>query len=175
MPRKIEVVDYNPDWAFRFALEKRGLQQLLGSLAIRIEHIGSTSVPGLCAKPVLDIAIEVSDLTVLDSRREQFVKLGYLPKGENGIEGRRYFQKGGDQRSHHIHAFLSGNEHLLNHLVFKAYLIAHPDIALQYGDVKKNAASHCDHDSRVYMAMKNTFIQTHLELARLWYKTQTDK
>lgn len=167
--RKIEVLDYDPNWTIKFNVEKALLNQAIGSVALKIEHIGSTSVTGLAAKPIIDILIEVSSLESLDDSSEKLEAIGYQIKGENGIEGRCYFQKGGDERTHHVHAFLSGDINLIRHRAFKEYLIAHPDISKAYGDIKKQAAASCNNDSLLYMALKNEFIQEHQRLAVDWY------
>ena len=167
--RKIEVVAYNPDWAKMFIDEKTALGALLENIAVSIEHIGSTSVDGLCAKPIIDMLVEVASLKALDDKSKALEAIGYEVKGENGIVGRRYFQKGGDDRTHHLHAFLSGDENLLRHRAFKDYLIAHPDIALEYAAIKQQAAQGCNNDSRMYMSLKNDFIEKHERLAVMWY------
>ena len=163
--RKIEVVEYDCQWALHFEAEKVLLQSILPEGMIRIDHIGSTSVPGLMAKPIIDIMIEVTDITLLDNKEPEFVKLGYQARGENGIAGRRYFQKGGDQRTHHIHAFQQGSEHLLRHRAFKHYLTNNPLVAKQYAKVKMQAAQNCHHDNERYMSLKDPFIEVHEKLA----------
>ncbi|MCJ8295229.1 MAG: GrpB family protein [Colwellia sp.] len=167
--RVIEVVDYDPNWKIIFETEKIALTKAIGSNTVKIDHIGSTSVIGLSAKPVVDILIEVSNLEELDAAHENIYALGYTIKGENGISGRRYFQKGGNQRSHHVHAFQSSDLHLHRHRAFKEYLIAHPTIASEYGFIKKEAVSKSDNDINAYMALKNDFIQKYEKLALEWF------
>lgn len=167
--RIIEVVDYDPSWKKTFETERVMLHQAIGSNAVKIEHIGSTSVVGLAAKPVIDILIEVNSLDELDVAHKNIEALGYLVKGENGITGRRYFQKGGNQRSHHVHAFQTNDLHICRHIAFKEYLIAHPKIALEYSDIKKAAAANSNNNINVYMALKNDFIQRHEKIAVEWF------
>jgi GrpB-like predicted nucleotidyltransferase (UPF0157 family) len=167
--RKIEVLNYDPDWAIDFDIEQALLNEAIGPVALNIEHIGSTSVNGLVAKPIIDIMIEVSNLKSLDKSSEKLASIGYEIKGENGIEGRRYFQKGGNQRTHHVHAFLTGDKNLKRHIAFREYLIAHPEISEEYGAIKKQAANSCENNSVLYMSMKNEFIQKHEPLAVRWY------
>lgn len=167
--RIIEVVEYQLGWAADFDSEKLALQRTLGSCALSIEHIGSTAVVGLAAKPVIDILIEVSSLAALDANQGAMELLGYIAKGENGIAGRRYYQKGGKCRTHHIHAFELGDENLIRHRAFRDYLIAHPEIAAEYGDLKKAAALQCKNDSVLYANLKNSFIQKHETLALSWH------
>ncbi len=167
--RVIEVVDYDPNWKNIFEIEKIALTKAIGNNAVKIDHIGSTSVIGLAAKPIVDILIEVSNLEELDAEDIKLNALGYTIKGEHGISGRRYFQKGGNQRSHHVHAFQSRDLHLHRHKAFKAYLIAHPIIAWEYGSIKSEAVSKSDNDINVYMALKNSFIKKHEKLALEWF------
>jgi GrpB-like predicted nucleotidyltransferase (UPF0157 family) len=168
--RQIEVLAYNPVWAERFEQERVKLCKAISDNAVAIEHIGSTSVVGLAAKPIVDILIEVRDLEKLDQQQSNIEGLGYVAKGENTIVGRRYFQKGGIQRSHHIHAFQTGNLHLKEHRAFRDYLSAHSQIANSYAQIKKYAASECGHDIERYMQLKNDFITHHMKLALAWHK-----
>jgi GrpB-like predicted nucleotidyltransferase (UPF0157 family) len=170
--RFIQVVDYDPNWNKTFEIEKALLTKAIANNAVKIEHIGSTSVIGLAAKPVIDILIEVVNLNQLDLSNDKIEALGYIIKGENGISGRRYFQKGGNQRSHHVHVYQTNDLHLHRHRAFKAYLIAHSSIAFQYGSLKKEAVSISDNNINVYMALKNNFIQKHEELALKWLATK---
>ncbi len=167
--RNIEVVDYDPNWKNIFEIEKIVLAKAIGSNAVKIDHIGSTSVMGLAAKPIVDILIEVANLEELDAVDKNFIALGYAIMGENGISGRRYFQKGGIQPSFHVHVFQSNDSHLHRHRAFKAYLIAHSVIASEYGSIKKEAALNSGNDINVYMALKNDFIQQHEKLALEWF------
>lgn len=170
--RKIEVVAYDPVWVSKFDSEQSLLKQALGHIAIKVEHIGSTAVPGLSAKPVIDILVEVPDLSKLESRSRQLESIGYVVMGENGIAGRRYFQKGGDNRSHHVHAFEAGDTHLMRHRAFRDYLIENADVSIEYGMLKKEAALACGNDINVYMSLKNSFIAHHEALAVEWYERQ---
>ncbi|MCE9687632.1 GrpB family protein [Shewanella sp. AS16] len=167
--RIIEVVEHDPEWASRFEQEKQLLQAAIGDCALKIEHIGSTAVRGLAAKPVIDILIEVANLEELDRHQGAIGSLGYVARGENGIEGRRYFQKGGEQRSHHLHAFRRGDAHLMRHRAFRDYLMAHPDVAQAYGTIKRVAAIECKNDMTAYMQHKNRFIQYHQQQAIACY------
>ena len=148
------------------------LQPIVGDNLIALEHIGSTSVPGLAAKPIIDILLEVKSLPKLDLLSDAMVEVGFFPKGENGISGRRYFQKGGNQRSHHLHAFESSHPALNEHRAFREYLVAHNDIANQYAKVKRNAAALSKHNAELYMAFKHDFIQHHIKNALHWYRSQ---
>ena len=167
--RKIEVIEYDASWPEKFRVEKAALQATLGDIAIAIEHIGSTAVINLPAKPVIDILIEVQDIESLDNKTARFNDLNYDVKGEHGIAGRRFYSKGGNHRSHHIHAFETGSHGLFRHRAFRDYLVAHPEIAQDYGTIKKHAALHCRHDNDTYIALKNSFIVEHEKRATQWY------
>ncbi|MBN3169393.1 GrpB family protein [Pectobacterium brasiliense] len=163
--RTIAVVDYDPLWATNYATAARELTQALGEVAVNVYHIGSTAVPGLPAKPVIDILLEVVSLSALDKFDHVMVDLGYHPRGENGIAGRRYYTKGGDARTHHLHAFVVGDESIQRHLAFRDYLRANPAVCAEYAAIKRAAALACDNDAAVYSQLKNDFIATHEALA----------
>ncbi|GLP95603.1 GrpB family protein [Paraferrimonas sedimenticola] len=167
--REVKVVDYNSQWPAMFEAERDLLLNRLGQLIHRVHHIGSTSVPGLRAKPVIDIMLEVESLQSLDAHQSEFESLGYEGLGENGISRRRYFQKGGDDRTHQIHAFPIADEHVTRHLAFRDYLIAHPDVKLAYQELKQRVAAQCDNDIERYCDGKDSFIQEHEAKALLWY------
>ena len=105
MPQHIVVVDYDPLWPLLFRKEADAISRILGDNLVLIHHIGSTSVPFLAAKPIIDIMPVVKDLSGVDAVSEEFVKLGYEYLGEFGIKGRRYLRKGGQERTHQIHIF----------------------------------------------------------------------
>jgi GrpB-like predicted nucleotidyltransferase (UPF0157 family) len=167
--RKIIVVNYQESWPTDFKSERTNIDSALDSEnLIAIHHIGSTSVPGLCAKPIIDILLEVKSLEKLDTDSPNMEALGYLAKGEFGIAGRRYFQKGGIQRTHQVHAFEQGSPEALRHLAFRDYLLAFPLIKDEYGNLKKQGAAMCNNDIEKYIAYKNGFIQHHEKKAIAW-------
>ncbi len=90
--------------------------------------------------------------------------MGFIAKGENGIAGRRYFQKGGIKRSHHLHIFERGNQHAINHLRFRNYLRSNEQAVLEYSAIKKQAALACDNDPVIYMQLKGSFISQTLSI-----------
>lgn len=121
--RKVTLVAYDEQWPDLFETESSMLQITIGKVISRIHHIGSTSVPGLAAKPVIDILMEVVSLNELDNLNAAMERAGYTARGENGIQNRRYFTKGEDQRSHQVHAFALGDAQIVKHLAFRDYLI----------------------------------------------------
>ncbi len=163
--RKIEVKDYDPSWPAQFEAEKELLADTLKETAAAIHHIGSTSGKDPAAKPIIDILIEVTDLESLDMLNADMERIGYNPKGEFGIPGRRYFQKGGDNRTHQVHAFASGDPGLKRHLAFRDYLRSNPDIAEEYGNLKKQIAKTCNNDIGKYCDGKDAFVKHHEAVA----------
>src|ERR1700723_1322421 len=101
----IEIVPYNPKWELEFKVEKSLLKNVFNDNLIKIYHIGSTSIPGMAAKPIIDIMPVVKSLEKVDSCNKAMEKLCYVPMGEYGIVGRRYFRKGAQKRTHNVHVF----------------------------------------------------------------------
>ncbi|MFS1525429.1 GrpB family protein [Microbulbifer sp. 2304DJ12-6] len=167
--RVIEVVEYQASWPSEFDREKELILDTIGSLSPEVHHIGSTSVTGLSAKPIIDILVEVDDLDELDSFNDALAKIGYTAKGENEIAERRYFEKGGDFRSHHMHAFLRSSENSRRHIAFRDYLQQDNIIAQEYAILKKSVAHSCNHDNDKYCNGKNKFIQYHEKQAIEWH------
>ncbi|URQ60020.1 GrpB family protein [Pantoea alhagi] len=163
--RTIIVVPYDDKWPEMFEAESLLIKTLLGGVAKSIHHIGSTSVPGLSAKPVIDILLEVSDINELDTYNSAMTRAGYVARGENGISGRRYFIKGGDQRSHQVHAFAVGDMQVVRHLAFRDYLRKNRVIAGESAEIKLSAALLSKNDVHRYSALKANFIEHHLRLA----------
>ena len=120
-----------------FVEEAEKLNLIFEIEIVDIYHIGSTSIPGLKAKPIIDIMPVVKDINLVDTYNEEMKNIGYEPKGENGIPGRRYFQKGGDSRSHHVHIYQLGSYEIKRHLAFRDYLRKHLDVKTSYGELKR--------------------------------------
>lgn len=158
--RTLELLRYDPKWVDLFHAEEVLLCSDLGDVVVRVHHMGSTSVMGLMAKPIIDILMEVTMLEVLDARGAGLLAQGYTPKGEFGIPGRRFFVKGGENPTHHVHAFVEGDTNIARHLAFRDHLRANPDAARQYQEVKQRALAACDNDIDKYCELKNDFIQS---------------
>jgi GrpB-like predicted nucleotidyltransferase (UPF0157 family) len=166
--QKVEVIDYQESWAAKYNAEAATLMRSIGFLSPDIHHIGSTSVCGLSAKPIIDILLEVDDIGCLDDNVKNLGAIGYHGLGENGIPGRRYFEKGGYYRTHQIHAFKRGSPGVIRHLAFRDYLCCHPQVADEYAALKKKVAKNCDNDIERYCDGKSEFIQKHEVLAIDW-------
>lgn len=132
------VVPHDPAWAVAFQIEAQAIARAMPDIILAIHHIGSTSVPCLAAKPIIDILAEVSALNALDAASAPLEALGYEVMGAFGIEGRRYFRKTdpSGRRTHHLHAFERSSPHLVRHLAFRDYLRRHPEKAAAYGALK---------------------------------------
>jgi GrpB-like predicted nucleotidyltransferase (UPF0157 family) len=168
--RRVEVVCYTDEWGQMFEEESEKIKAIFGDLILNIHHIGSTSIPGMRAKPIIDIMPVVSDIHQVDDFNEKMANLGYEARGENGIPGRRYFQKGGDHRTHHVHIYESGNPEIAKHLAFRDYLIAHPEDAEKYGALKQALAEQFPTDIESYIKGKDAFIKDTIRKAQLWAK-----
>lgn len=167
--RKVEVVPYNPQWPDIYQAEIARLVRAIGEQVVAFHHIGSTSVPGLSAKPTIDILAEVRDLSALDACNEAMQALGYTPKGENGIEGRRYFNKiAGEVHIFHLHAFPTGHPGISAHLLFRDYLRTHPGVAGEYAELKQSLAEKYPLDAPAYTAAKADFITSVMQKAAAW-------
>jgi GrpB-like predicted nucleotidyltransferase (UPF0157 family) len=170
--RKVEVVPYNERWSELFEQEAAKLKLIYGDETLHIHHIGSTSVPGLYAKPIIDIMIVVKDIQKVDAFNPQMEFLGYRPRGENGIPHRRYFNKGDDDRTHHIHIFQFGCEHIIRHLAFRDYLIAYPEEANTYSDLKIRLAKKFPTNISGYIDGKDSLAKELERRAVQWYSQQ---
>lgn len=142
-----------------YAKEAKKLWGVFGNLANTIEHIGSTAIPGIKAKPIIDILIVVSDLSAVDALNDSMKAIGYEPMFEYGIPNRRFFLKGKINRTHHVHVFEQGHDAIENHLMFRNYLINHPEEAKNYSELKASLAKKYPHDIDQYMEGKNDFIK----------------
>lgn len=137
-----------------------------------IHHIGSTAIPNIYAKPIIDILVEAKNLTQVDTRNAAMATLGYEAMGEFGIAGRRYFRKhdAAGVRTHHVHVFEQGSPESDRHLAFRDYLIAHPDEAHQYSQLKRSLANQYPDDRESYMDGKDSFIKEKERQALEWCK-----
>jgi GrpB-like predicted nucleotidyltransferase (UPF0157 family) len=168
--RKVEVVPFHDNWSVMFEEEARKVHNVFGNEIVAIYHIGSTSIPGMYAKPIIDILVEVKDIESVDNYNEQMSALGYLALGEHGIFGRRFFRKGEVERTHHVHVFETGSKHITRHLAFKEYMIAHPEEAKAYSELKQKLSKQFPTDIKSYMEGKAPFIkETERKAVQWWY------
>ncbi len=172
MARRIEVVPHDPNWADLYREEAGKLAAIFGEAAVGIHHVGSTAVPGLNAKPVIDVLVEVDDLEKVEGFNGPMIELGYESKGEHGIPKRRYFSKDtAGVRTHHVHVFQSGHLDIQRMLNFRDYLSAHPDDVRAYQRLKEALAKKFPEDIVSYTEGKSEFIRGIDQKAKAWRET----
>jgi GrpB-like predicted nucleotidyltransferase (UPF0157 family) len=172
--RKVEVVPHDPRWRDAFEAEAKQVAAALGGNVVAVHHIGSTAIPGIYAKPIVDLLVEVRDVTEVDGRSSAMESLGYEVMGEYGIPGRRYFRKDTPEgvRTHHIHAFEAGSSEVERHLAFRDYMIAHPGDAHRYSELKRRLAEEHPQSPGGYMDGKEGFIKEMNRRAARWRASQ---
>ncbi|MDP1881010.1 MAG: GNAT family N-acetyltransferase [Parachlamydiaceae bacterium] len=158
MKKNIEVFPYNPQWPEMYASEAELLKQALSNNCIIIHHIGSTSVPGLSAKPIIDILLVVRNIQEVDDATKAMESLGYEVKGEYGIAFRRYFQKGKDVRTHNVHVYQENDPEISRYLKFRDWMRSHPDDAENYAKLKEGLAAKFPEDILQYCNGKDAFV-----------------
>jgi GrpB-like predicted nucleotidyltransferase (UPF0157 family) len=156
------LVDYQPGWPRHYRAAAAELATVLARATASIDHIGSTAVPGLCAKPVIDILLGVGNLALVTERIGALEKLGYRyrPQYEDTLPQRRYFVRAADDWPRiHLHAWVYGSVEWARHLAFRDALRSQPGLAREYAELKRKlAALHAD-DKAAYTAAKAPFIQ----------------
>lgn len=167
MSRKIVVEKYNENWPIEFEKLKKKFEKALNELDYRIEHVGSTSVPGLAAKPILDIDIIVKNKETMERVIERIESIGYKHQGDWGVPGREVFKyKEGfdveDEMEHHLYACIDGIDSLKNHLNLKKYLSSNPEAVKEYGELKKKLAKKYPEDIDSYVDGKTDLIVSFL-------------
>lgn len=169
---KVELAPHSPAWAALAQSEGERLKTAVGDTLIVVHHIGSTSIPGILAKPVVDLLPLVRDLAALDAREDAVRALGYDWRGEFGLVGRRYCKKDDPatgKRLFNIHFYQSDNPEVTRHLAFRDYLRAHPKIAKDYEAEKVRAAALQPDDVLLYNDEKNDWIKRVEKDALSWY------
>jgi GrpB-like predicted nucleotidyltransferase (UPF0157 family) len=167
--RQVELVAHNPEWSKLADQESKRILAGLSFPVVDIYHIGSTSVPGIKAKPILDFVLEVVNLDDVIRNLTSFENLGYNSKGEFGIPGRQFFSRDtNSERTHHLHVFQKGHADIQRHLVFRDYLRANPDAAREYEKLKEELARQFPKASGSYTEAKSDFIDSMDEVARYW-------
>jgi len=177
MSRVIEVVDYDPVWIEAFESEAAILNTVFGQRIIEVHHIGSTAVPGLDAKPIIDILVVLNHTDDINSFDCAMEDIGYRVRGEcldapvPGIQGRFYFtRQTNGVRSHHVHVCAKGHLEIIDKLAFRDYLRTHNKKAAAYGELKRRLAGQFRFDNIGYMHAKDRFVKATLLEARRWYE-----
>ena len=160
MKRYIIVVPYDENWKRHFESIRNEIQEALGEIALRIEHVGSTSVPGLSAKPIIDIDVVVHDDSVSDAIAA-LETVGYHHEGNLGIPGREAFGYEGKEhlQQHHLYVCPESSDELKRHIAFRDYLRTHPEAVSEYSRIKQEAAELFPNDIDRYIQYKSPFIE----------------
>jgi GrpB-like predicted nucleotidyltransferase (UPF0157 family) len=166
VPNHVHLTEYNKDWPCQFRDERELLARIFGAQALAIEHIGSTSVPGLAAKPTVDIAVAVPSLDIVPEVVPSLEQLDYEYLGEYGLPGRHFFRKPvveeEDKPSFHLHVALKGSNHMTAWLTFRDLLSRDLRVRDEYLDLKRDLAARFHHDRPSYTAAKSEFIEAHV-------------
>jgi len=168
----VELVPHSPAWAGMAAAESVRLKQALGDVLILVHHIGSTSIPDIMAKPIVDMIPIVTSVEALDAHEDTIRGLGYRWYGEFGLPGRRYCSltdPATGKRKFQLHCYAQGAPEVPRHLAFRDYLRAHPGIAKEYEAEKVRAASVRSDDVLAYNDEKNDWIKRVEKDALEWY------
>ena len=173
MSRPVVIAAYDPDWP-RMAAERADQLRVLGPVLLTVHHIGSTSVPGLAAKPVIDLIPVVTTLPELDREQPKVETLGYLWRGELGIAGRRYCSLDDENGSRRVqlHFFAADSPEIERHVAFRDYLRTHPESARAYEIEKRRASELHPNDTLAYTDEKDAWIRVTEKRALAWYQAQ---
>jgi GrpB-like predicted nucleotidyltransferase (UPF0157 family) len=168
----IEVAAYDPAWPTRFTELGRELRAGLGAVALRIDHIGSTSVPGLAAKPIIDIQVSVAEFEPLAAYRLPLEQLGFVYRAGNPERTKRYFREPPGRPRTHVQVRRAGSFSEQWALLFRDYLRAHPQVSAEYEVVKRRLAGRYRDDRRGYAAAKEPFSWAIIRRADGWAQAQ---
>jgi GrpB-like predicted nucleotidyltransferase (UPF0157 family) len=155
----VRIVPYNPDWHMNFQTERDLLRNALGSKVLEIRHIGSTAIPGMPAKPIIDIIAAVRILAEVTDFVDPLVRIGYEDRGDGGVVGRRYFVKGTEAaRTHHLNFYEMNSSGWSTHILFCEYLKSHKEVAEEYAELKEKLAKEFPTDRASYTSGKERFV-----------------
>lgn len=160
----VKLEPHSEQWHQLFAEEKARLFQAVGDYVTAIEHVGSTAICGISAKPIIDIAVSVENFADGEKCVDPLEEIGYEYRGEHGIAKRFYFVKG-EPRTHHLHIVLAGSDFWRSHLLFRDYLRENPAAAEEYKDLKLKLAREYSNDRDAYLRGKSDFIENILNAA----------
>jgi GrpB-like predicted nucleotidyltransferase (UPF0157 family) len=157
----VVVVNYDKRWKQWFEGLRERIGSALGDVALRIEHVGSTSIEGLSAKPIIDIDVVIKDRSMLDKVIEALEKIGYRHEGDQGIPGREAFKYEDKEHlmKHHLYVCAEDANELKRHMAFRDYLRNHPEAVKEYSRVKTEGAKLYPEDIDSYIEYKAPFIE----------------
>lgn len=164
---RVRVVSYDPAWKEFFESERAILLSQFPGDVLEVSHGGSTSVPGMAAKPIIDMFAVVPNLINAEQLRKPLESLGYHYRGEEGVPGRILYAKGaGEIRTHHLNLVEKTNDQWRNHISLREYYIRHPDVAQEYVQLKEKLAQMFPDDRSAYGKGKKDFVRSVLERAQ---------
>lgn len=159
-PTEVRLQPYDSKWQVSFLKEREVLHEVFSDHQVIIEHVGSTAIPGLDAKPIIDIVVALEDLNDGQLYIEKLEQLNYIYKGHMGESNRYFFSKGNDEiRTHHLHVVEYGDQNWLNLTQFRDYLLEHEEVKLTYCRLKKMLAEKYPNNRLQYTLEKSTFIE----------------
>lgn len=161
---------YDPEWPVLFRKLGEHLRHELGDVAIRIDHIGSTAIPGIVAKPIIDVQISVVALDPIDSFRPNIERCGFLWRADNTDLTKRYFRERPGERRTHIHVRRHGSFSEQFALLFRDYMRCHPDRVREYADLKQRLLPLLELDREAYTNAKSPFTWQTIQIADEWAK-----
>ena len=164
----IVVVDYDPAWPDLFATLRVPVAAALGDVAVAIEHVGSTAVPGLAAKPIIDLDVAIRTETRLPEAIERLACLGYAYEGDTGIPGRAAFAWPPRAVRHHLYVCILDSAEYRRHLLFRDYLRAQPDVTAAYAALKRQLAARYRMQRDAYTEAKEPFVRAAMSRAEEW-------
>ena len=167
----VRIVDHDPTWSVRAEEELRRLARALGALAARLDHVGSTAVPGLAAKPILDLQVSVTATAPVGAYAGPLANLGYLFVPEPASSDYHFFAKPPERpRSHHLHVCAAGSEHERRHLAVRDFLRAHDDEAARYASLKRELVARHPQDRLAYIDGKAAYMAALEQRALAWVR-----
>lgn len=159
----IHISEYKEAWPHQFEKLKEKLWHPISKFAISMEHVGSTSVPNLCAKPIIDVDIVVIDIERMKAITHILCQNGYQHMGNLGIPGREMFRCNKPEFPHHLYVCLQDSPAFQNHILFRNHLRSHPDDCQKYAQLKKNLAKKFPEDMKSYVEGKTSFVLSILD------------
>ncbi|MCB2291061.1 GrpB family protein [Clostridium sp. CS001] len=163
----VRIEEYNPDWKGEFLKEKEVLEKQLQDYDVDIQHVGSTSIVGCLAKPIIDIVIGVESLEYGEQLILALCNMGYIYDGDGRIPGRHFFKRKDEELStHYIHVEPVGGLLWNNHILFRDYLNKYPQLIIEYSNLKKSLEKHFLNNISNYATGKNPFIEKIIEIAK---------
>lgn len=166
----VELNEFSTEWAKEYEAEAKILKEVLGDKILEIHHVGSTSIKGLKAKPVIDILVAIKSLENITEIEEILKDYDYSNRGQQGVEDRYFFAKGKeDARTHYIHFVEPNNNTYYNLILFKKYLLEHEEYIQKYCELKQELAEKYPDERKKYTAGKSEFISNVIKLAHEEY------